>query len=103
MEKLSEPVKKTILISGCINNLGNKDFDDLNKSFYSKNFDWSTIKKNSQSIEIFHGDNDPYIPITEAQKLSNKLGCNLKIINQGGHLNESAGFTEFPELLTEIN
>lgn len=99
LEKLEMPIRNAIFVSGFLHNLGNKKFDEINKSFYAKDFDWLRIRNNAKNIVVFHGSNDPYVPVKEAEILANALEAKIKIIEGGGHLNESAGFKEFPELL----
>lgn len=102
LEKLKSPIYTAVFVSGFLHDLGNNDFDKINNSFYDKDFDWQLIKGNARSIVVFHGDDDPYVPLKEAKYLAENLGTKIKVIKNGGHLNESAGFTEFPELLKVI-
>lgn len=102
LEKLNSPIQTTVFVSGFLHDLGNADFDKINGSFYDKDFDWRRIKENTQNIAVFHGDNDPYVPLKESKCLAKRLRTETKVIMGGGHLNESAGFREFPELLEKI-
>ncbi|MFW5853267.1 MAG: RBBP9/YdeN family alpha/beta hydrolase [Patescibacteria group bacterium] len=99
LEHISDPIKTSVFVSGFLHDLDNEDFDKINNSFYNKDFDWGRIIINSQKIAIFHGDNDPYVPVKEAEDLAEKLGVKVRLIKRGGHLNELAGYTEFPNLL----
>ena len=103
LEKLHEPVQNTVFVSDFLHDLGNEDFDKINNTFYNKDFDWERIRNNSQNISVFHGDNDPYVPVKEAGDLAEKLGVKVRLIKEGGHLNESAGYTEFSDLLSALN
>lgn len=102
LEELTIPINKSILISGFINKLGNKEYDILNKSFINHSFNWKNIIKNAGEIILVHGDNDPYVPIALAKNLANNLRSKLNIIPNGGHLNSESGYTKFPELLPLI-
>ena len=97
-----EPIRKAILVSGFCNKLGNKFFDDLNKTFIEKDFNWDKIKSNSIEFILYHGEGDPYVPIFEAEELEEYLDAELNVIPDGGHLNEDAGFVMFEELLDRI-
>lgn len=99
LEVVKEPIAESVFVSGFIDKLGNDYFDNLNDTFINKNFDWDKIKKNAGKITIFHGDNDPYVPLLAARKLSDKLEIPLTIIKDGGHLNAESGYTKFPEIL----
>lgn len=102
LEVLSCPIHRSIFVSGFLDRLGNKEFDDLNADFINHDFNWNKIIKNAGKITILHGDNDPYVPLSQAEKLSEKLKSKLTIIENGGHLNTESGYTEFPELLEFI-
>ena len=97
-----EPVKKAIFVSWFVHKLGNEMFDILNNPFLSDHFNWERIRTNISESIIFHGDNDPYVPVSEAEYLQKHLWAKLLIIHQGGHLNTSAWFSTFPKLLEEI-
>ncbi|MDL2295215.1 alpha/beta hydrolase [Lachnospiraceae bacterium OttesenSCG-928-E19] len=99
LEVLGTPVKQSIFVSGFIDKLGNKFFDDLNETFVEHEFDWQKIRSNSGIINLLHGSNDPYVPLTAAQRLADGLQTPLTIIENGGHLNAEFGYTEFPEIL----
>lgn len=102
LEKLNTPIKTTVCASGFLHDLGNDDFDKINRSFYEKDFDWQRIKQNSKDVFVFHGDVDPYVPLKEAESLAENLGTEVEVIKNGGHLNKSAGFVEFPAILEAI-
>lgn len=97
-----EPVKKSVFVSWFIHELGNDKFDTLNKPFLSDSFNRERIKCNTSESIVFHGDNDPYVPINEAEYLSKYLWAELIIVPHWGHLNTSAGFSSFSRLLEEI-
>lgn len=102
LESLNHPVRAIFLVSGFLELLGNKEFDDLNKSFIDKNFNWEKIKSNVEKIYIYHSNNDPYVPMENAQLLAEKLDTTMSIISNAGHFNEKAGYTKFPLLLSDI-
>jgi len=97
-----EPVEKTIFVSGFTGKLNNKNFDTLNWDFIEKDFDWERIRESAGSVIIFHWDNDPYIPISEAKNLHKHLWWEIRIVEWGGHFNKEARYIEFEELLNQI-
>jgi len=99
LEQLETPVKATALVSGFLNDLGNETFDSINRSFYQKDFVWEQILKNTGNISVLHGNNDPYVPVAQAELLADKLNTKAIIIENGGHLNTDAGFDTFPKLI----
>jgi predicted alpha/beta hydrolase family esterase len=102
LEALAEPVEQSIFVSPFIEKLGHKYFDNLNETFVNHEFDWDLIKKNAGQITLLYGDNDPYVPVSAAQKVADGLDTPLTIIPNGGHLNAEFGYTEFPKLLELI-
>lgn len=107
LEKLNivKPVKACFFVAGFVGKLSVKDFKDLNEinsTFTEKNFNWEKIKNNCEKFILYHSDNDPYVPLEKAKELSEKLGCELKIIKGAGHFNKKAGYTKFETLLKDI-
>lgn len=99
LEVVNQPVYRSIFVSPVMGNIGNSEYDELNKTFVHHNFDWSSINKNKGIATIFHGDNDPYVPLSHAQTLSENIKTPITIIENGGHLNSESGYTKFPKLL----
>lgn len=102
LEKLEIKIKKTILVSGFLGSLDNKEFEAVNHTISEKDFLWGKINQSSKEFSIFHGDNDPYVPTNKATELGLLLDTEPIIIPEGGHLNEDAGFRKFPQLLKII-
>lgn len=102
IEELETPIKSAFFVSGFVGSLGNKKYDELNSSFIAPILDWTIIKSNCRKFVVFHSDNDPYVPLAKAEFVARRLGVNIKIIENGGHLNAEAGYTKFNELLEEV-
>jgi len=105
LEKINpvKPIKACFFVSGFLGLLNNKEFDEINKTFTTKEFNWDKIKNNCENFYIFHSDNDPYVPLEKSIELANKLNTKSIIIKDAGHFNKSSGYTKFPELLNKIN
>lgn len=78
-----------------------KEFDDVNKSFFIYS-DLSGAKAYFKNAWCFFSDNDPYVPIFMSKEITDKISANPIIVPNGGHLNSSAGFSEFDYLLKVI-
>ncbi|MFW0862272.1 MAG: RBBP9/YdeN family alpha/beta hydrolase [Candidatus Komeilibacteria bacterium] len=102
LEQINVKVKGAFFVSGFLELLGNDFFDNLNKTFVQKEFNWDKIQGACDKFYLYHGSNDPYVPVKYAQDVANKLGVKLNIIDNGGHLNTESGYTEFPTLLNDI-
>lgn len=53
-------------------------------------------------VTVIHGDNDPNVPVSDAEEITKQLNGKLILIPNGKHLNGSAGFTELPEALSAL-
>jgi uncharacterized protein len=102
LEKRASKVKAVFFVAGFTGSLGNPEFDDLNKTFADKDFDWQKIRKNCRKFCIFHSDNDPYVPMTKAEEIGKALKVKPIIFKGAGHFNKASGYTEFELLLNEI-
>lgn len=94
--------KHIFMISPFFKEIGLPDYDKLNASFFLNDGQINKIcdyvKLKNIKVHVFHGDDDPYVPISQAQYLADKLDISLHTIQNGGHLNTEFGFTKFPEL-----
>jgi predicted alpha/beta hydrolase family esterase len=77
---------------------GNMQFVNL---FPEEGFDFELMKSKAEKIAFFHGDDDPYCPLEQAEFLAEKLDASLTVIPNGGHL--GTAYTEFPELWNLIH
>ena len=101
LEQTKKKVLCCFLVAGFSKPLQN-DFDSLVKSFVEKGFDWDKIKKNGNSFYVYYSDNDPYVKKEQGKFLEKMLNANGLLVHGAGHFNEKSGYTEFPELLNEI-
>lgn len=103
LERQDKPIfRAAFLVSGFLGLLNNEEFDNLNREFVTKKFDWDKVKRGAQEIYMYHSSNDPYVPIEKAYELSANLDIKPIIIENAGHFNEKSGYKEFPKLLLDI-
>ena len=102
LEKNSIRIGASVLVSGWEGLLDSEEFDPLIKSFYLEPFDYQTIKNNLGTALVYHGTDDPYVPISMAQEFAANLETELTEVANGGHLNAESGYLEFPLLLQDI-
>jgi len=102
LEQLHQPIRAAFLVSGFVGELGNPQFDPLNAPFFRESFDWKKIRRDCREFFVYNGDDDPYVPIQKGQELAQNLGCQLRVVKGGGHINAAAGFTRFDMLLDDI-
>lgn len=107
LEDINFKIKAGFLVSsfiGLLNNGSptNEYFNNLNKTFVDKEFNFTKIKENCRKFYIYYGDNDPYVPAEKPEYLVKVLGAECKVIKNGGHLNAEFGYTKFEELYEDI-
>ena len=78
------------------------EYDKVNRTFVDREFNWQKIKENCSNFFLYHGDDDPYVPLKYAEDLAGKLGGKLSVVAGGKHLNADNGMYEFPQLLEDI-
>jgi len=105
LQKLSESIKidKVILIAGSF-----KKINELTpakkliaKPWFQAELDYEKIKNSAKSIIAFYSDDDPWVPIENAE-IPKKLGAKIIIEHNMRHYNEEAGIKEVPDILKEI-
>ena len=87
-----------VLVSGPSEKNGNNKIDN----FLEKPFNYSEIKSKVEKFVIIHGDNDPNVPLSNAEILSSELKGELVVVSNGGHLNGSSGWTSLPQCLDAL-
>ncbi|MFH0884872.1 MAG: alpha/beta fold hydrolase [Candidatus Micrarchaeota archaeon] len=95
-----EKVKAVILVAGFAQDLGIPQI----RNFVEKKFDWKKIRESADRFIVISSDNDPFIPLSEGARMAKLLGtkCEFIVEHGAGHINEGAGFTEYPRLLDLI-
>ncbi|MDP3765948.1 MAG: alpha/beta hydrolase [Nanoarchaeota archaeon] len=101
LEKTSKKIKAAILAAGFHKLLGGQ-YDEINKTFVDKQFNWDKIRQSCGRFFVFASDNDEYIPLEIGEELAKNLNAELNVVHGGGHLNKKAGYDDFPLLLETI-
>lgn len=98
--------KAIIMVAAFSSEIGLPDYDRLNQTFFLPDnvLEKARIhfEQNRIKAVLFHGDNDPYVPLLQAQHIAARLNVPLSIIRNGGHLNAEFGYTQFPDLIDVI-
>ena len=94
-------VKKLIFVCGFNNYLGiDYEFDAVNNPMFIDNY--KDVKKYCDNIICYYSNNDPYVPFDIEKEFADNVSNEQIIINNGGHINSESGYTEFKEILNEI-
>jgi predicted alpha/beta hydrolase family esterase len=103
LERSRQPIGATFLVSAFLGSLGLPKFDEVNADFVNAPVDWERVTANAGTVRVFAGDNDPYVPTEKGAFIANQFGVSLTVVKGGGHINASAGFSAFPQLLREMS
>ncbi|MBU1217718.1 alpha/beta hydrolase [bacterium] len=57
----------------------------------------------AKEVLLVTSTNDPYLSEDEAKELQNALGVEMKVIQDGGHINAASGYGPWPWILEQIN
>ena len=90
----------SILIGTYFSHL-NKE-DEKKSGYFDIPWDWDAIKKNQRWIIQFASTDDPYIPISEARTVHEKLGTEYYEYTDQGHFGSDKGRVRFPELIDAV-
>lgn len=72
-----------------------------NDQLFDVQFDWAAMRQGVGELLFIHSDNDPYVPLDQAQYVANSTGGEMIVIPGEGHFNleRSDEYKKFPRLL----
>jgi hypothetical protein len=79
-----------------------KSENKLTENFYKEDFDFDSIKNNSNKFVIIHGEKDDVVDVSNAYELAAKLNTEPCVVQNGNHFTGSTGYKTFPLLLEKI-
>ena len=82
----SEGIKPLITGAVLVSGLCERSKNEKINNFLDRPFDYPNIKSRVKKFAIIHGDNDPNVPLSDAETLSKVLGGKLTVVPVGGHL-----------------
>lgn len=91
----------SILVGVCYTDLG---YDTEKQSgYYDDPWNWEAIKSNQKWVIQFASKDDPWIPISEAQFIHEKLNSDYyEYVDRGHFGHDGAELREFPELIEAL-
>ena len=98
LNEANRPIAGSVFVGTPFGPSNIEEFAKLDKTFFEEEFNWGHIRKRAGRCAVFHGTDDPYVPLEQAHKLAKKLEIPPFIIENGGHLNTKAGYDDFPQL-----
>lgn len=72
-----------------------------NDQLFDVQFDWAAIQDGVSELLFIHSDNDPYVPLNQAQFVATNTNGEIMVIPGEGHFNleRSEDYKQFPKLL----
>jgi len=72
-----------------------------NDQLFDVQFDWTAIREGVNDLLFIHSDNDPYVPLNQAQLVATNTRAQMIVIPGEGHFNleRSDAYKQFPKLL----
>jgi hypothetical protein len=102
LETLPEGKKAggAVLVAGFPEPIG---YDEI-AGFFVPPLDFEKVKRSADKFAAINSDNDPYVPVKQGEILRDRLGAELIVLTNAGHINTEGEnkFTELPEALTKL-
>lgn len=72
-----------------------------NSKLFDVHFEWDAIRATTKRLLFVHSDNDPYVPLEQAQFVANNCQAEIVVLPEQGHFNleKSESYREFPRLI----
>ncbi len=89
----------SVLVGTYYTDLGYQDEKD--SGYFDTPWNWEAVKKNQPWTAIFASEDDPYIPLDQAQYVSANTNAEMIVIPGEGHFNleRSDEYKQFPKLV----
>ena len=83
-----------VLVSACHTDLG--DANEAASGYYARPWEWQAIKTNVGSFGILqlHSEDDPFIPLDEAQHVAESLGSDFRVFEDRSHFFEPSAIED---------
>lgn len=102
LEETAKPIAGLFLVASYGEPIGHVGYDRVNDTFFNHPFLWDKITANASSIQVFAGEQDPFVPQAISERLAESLHQELHIIPDGGHINKASGFTQLVAVAQSI-
>jgi hypothetical protein len=75
---------------------------EIAKPWLETPIDNELVKKNAGQITAIFSDDDPYIDLENVEFFKQRLDAKTVVLSGKGHMGQSEGFKEVPEILNEL-
>lgn len=108
LEQLPENQKVggTIFVAGWFN-LTDETWDEaytkeIADEWINIPINFEKIKQHTNQLVLINSDDDPYVPLSDAELFKNNLGTKIIMLKNNGHIAGDDGVTELPVVLEEL-
>lgn len=100
LERLDEGqrVGGAVLVAGFAEPIHFTELD----SFTTDSWNDSRIINAANRIVLINSNDDPHVPLEMAERMRDRFGAELVVVNKAGHLNEKSGYTELPLVFEKL-
>jgi predicted alpha/beta hydrolase family esterase len=93
-----------ILVSSFTDKLARDHAWEMLGGLFEQSLDFGIIKRKAGRFIVIHSDDDPYVPLKQAQEVCERLGGDMIVMPGKKHFSVATdpAFTEFPEILPII-
>ena len=104
-ENYNGKIGSVVFVAGWFNldKLEGEDVKAIADPWINTPIEFSNVKPKISKLTVILSDNEPYGFVKENAKMfKDKLGANVKILENKGHFTSDEGVTKLPEVLSEI-
>ena len=106
LETVNTPVGGAIFVAGWFN-LTDETWDEIYTreiagEWINTPVNFKSIKEHTGKFVLVNSDNDPYVPLSDADLFKNNLGADIITLKSRGHIPGENGVTELPIVLEEL-
>ena len=94
----NESIGGVVMVCGFTEPIGYKEPDQ----FLETPVNYEKIKHVARKMVAINSDNDPYVSMRHAEVLRDKLGAELIVMRNAGHINKDSGFLQLPEAVEAL-
>jgi len=76
---------------------------EIAKPWLETPIDFEKIKSHAKNIICIQSEDDPYVPVADAEIFEEKLGAKIIFLKNSGHIAAEDGVTALPEVIEAIN
>ena len=71
-------------------------------NFVTGTWDDAKIKRSARKIAVLASNNDKHLPLTVCEHVRDRFNTDFTVLQNAGHINAAAGFTEAPVILDAL-